>query len=91
MSLRFVHFSKHYQNLLPEDKKLTPDDPLKMAIVTKWIEKGEMQTGELFGPGATPEAGMQKRLGNMLPIITMPVFCAISEFNPVPMERKSGL
>ncbi len=67
------------QHLLPEDNKLTPTDPDKMAIVDKWVKLGEMQTGELFGVGATIESGMRKRLGNMLPPLTMPLFCAIGK------------
>jgi hypothetical protein len=63
---------------LPEGApKLTPTDPAKKALVDKWVNSGSMVISEVLGTD-NPWSGIEKRMGNLLIIITMPMFAAMS-------------
>jgi hypothetical protein len=57
--------------------ELEPVDPEMKALMTKWVEIGAMVPSEVFGAN-DPWSGIQKRMGNLLPLLTMPLFAAIT-------------
>ena len=61
------------QVLMPGGPRLTPKDPKLKALMDKWVESGAMIMPELQGD---PWAGLSKRVGNLLPIMTLPIFAA---------------
>jgi len=54
------------QVLMSGGPKLTPNDPVKKALMDKWVDSGAM----------IPTDGLEKRIGNLLNGVTQPLFCA---------------
>lgn len=62
------------QNLVPPGaQSLSPDDPDKKAIVDKWVDRGAMMMNEVL-QASDPWTGLEKRFGNVLPFMTLPMF-----------------
>jgi len=59
------------QVLMPGGPKLTPNDPDDKALMDKWLESGAMVKDE-----GMDWNGLSKRLGNLLPPMTLPLFAA---------------
>ena len=62
------------QVLMPGGPRLTPSDPVKKALMDKWVESGSMIKSEVLG-APNPWDGMTKRFGNLLGPMTLPLFC----------------
>ena len=62
--------------LMPKGKPaLMPEDPVKKALVHKYVELGAMVFSEVI-EAVDRWDGISKRAGNLLPVMTMPFFCA---------------
>ena len=59
------------QVLMPGGPKLTPKDPDDKDLMDKWLDSGAMVKDE-----GMDWNGLSKRLGNLLPPMTLPLFAA---------------